>query len=161
MSEDIHSRLKYARMSAGYTSAVGFASANGITESTYASHENGTRGITLFSARKYARILEVNEAWLLTGEGKMKPEGFAESHQATALYHYPRMGAKAAQAALSERGLHKIAFAIAKEVLANKHDHVTFEEANDLAWRMVDLAKQLHCEKNKVNAEMAEWLLTW
>lgn len=52
-------RLKKAREAAGYPSASAFANANGLTVSTYVSHENGTRGLTVSAAKRYAAILGI------------------------------------------------------------------------------------------------------
>jgi phage repressor protein C with HTH and peptisase S24 domain len=63
-------RLRLARLRAGYPSAAAFASAAGLTESSYRSHENGTRGLTPSAAALYAaRLGNCSAAWLLTGEG--------------------------------------------------------------------------------------------
>lgn len=157
MTGEIHTRLKQARVHAGYRSAISFAAANGLTESTYSSHENGSRGITLHSAKKYAALLGISEVWLLTGEGNMAADGMAEP--VSGAFQFTSTKPTPPAIAANERKLHKAALAIAKEVLENRGHNTAFEEANDLAWRMVDLARQYG--NDKLNAEMAEWLLTW
>lgn len=66
----IHERLALAREHAGYASASDAAEAFGWSYSTYAGHENGSRGFQR-SAEKYARAFRVNLEWLLTGRGNM------------------------------------------------------------------------------------------
>lgn len=56
-----------ARERAGFKSAAAFASAKGLTESTYRSAENGTRGLSISAARQYARLLNVTWQWLVDG----------------------------------------------------------------------------------------------
>lgn len=67
MVNNIHSRLKNARLRAGYKSARQFALQNGLIENTYRSHESGERGIKQPEAEKYAALLKVDLYWLLTG----------------------------------------------------------------------------------------------
>ncbi len=66
---DISGRLRFAREKAGYETAADATEARGWTYSTYASHENGSRGIPRDKIRLYARAFKVNPLWLLTGEG--------------------------------------------------------------------------------------------
>lgn len=65
-------RLKWARESAGYETAADFARAHGIGEGGYRHHENGTRPIHVHVAKKYSKLLDIDAAWLLTGQGKPK-----------------------------------------------------------------------------------------
>lgn len=67
MVNNIHSRLKHARIRAGYKSARQFALQNGLIENTYRSHESGERGVKQPEAEKYALLLNVDLYWLLTG----------------------------------------------------------------------------------------------
>ena len=66
-------RLRWAREQAGFESARQFALRHNVGYSTYASHENGDRGIPISRARDYSRILRVTLEWLLTGKGSPKP----------------------------------------------------------------------------------------
>lgn len=68
-------RLKWARERAGYETAKSFADAHGIPQGTYANHESGGRGLREKPARRYARLLDVSAAWLLTGDGEPHPMG--------------------------------------------------------------------------------------
>lgn len=63
-------RLRQAREAAGYASAAQFASAHGLTESTYRSHENGYRALTRPAAQRYAEFLGggITWHWLLYGD---------------------------------------------------------------------------------------------
>lgn len=58
-------RLQKARQDAGFENAVDAARAYGWTESTYISHENGTRGLKPKKAEQYARAFKVTPEWLL------------------------------------------------------------------------------------------------
>lgn len=61
-------RLRTARKAAGYTSAAAFAHANDIKGSTYGSHENGTRNLSIEAAKEYAGPLDVTWQWLMFGD---------------------------------------------------------------------------------------------
>ncbi|MBB4063648.1 XRE family transcriptional regulator [Gellertiella hungarica] len=67
-SVEIGKRLKAARERAGFKTARAAAESLGVTYSTYAQHENGTRGITR-EAELYARRFKVSLDWLLRGKG--------------------------------------------------------------------------------------------
>lgn len=62
-------RLKTARMAAGFKSAKEFCDKHSIPSSTYSLHETGGRSIKPKTAEKYADLLGVSAAWLLTGAG--------------------------------------------------------------------------------------------
>lgn len=66
--QEIGDRLRLARDKAGYRSAAKAAEALGVAYPTYASHENGSRGIG-DGLTKYARFFKVSTDWLLTGKG--------------------------------------------------------------------------------------------
>lgn len=71
MSNDpkkIGERLQLAREKAGFLTAAEAAEALGMKYSTYAGHENGSRGVVR-SAEKYARRFRVSLDWLLRGKG--------------------------------------------------------------------------------------------
>ncbi len=63
-------RLKEARIKLGYESAAAAARAFGCGESTYASHENGVRGLRPETAEQYAKAFRVPAEWLLYGKGQ-------------------------------------------------------------------------------------------
>ncbi len=67
--KNIGIRLKTARMAAGFKSAKDFCTEFNIPSSTYSFHETGGRNLTLKAAEKYAELLGVSAAWLLTGTG--------------------------------------------------------------------------------------------
>lgn len=69
-----YERLKEARIKLGYESAAAAARAFGWGESTYASHENGARGLQPDTADKYAKAFKVPAEWLLYGKA---PKGRA------------------------------------------------------------------------------------
>ena len=63
----IHERLRTARRDAGFASAAAAAKAFGWPIGTYSCHENGSRGIKLDVAERYARAFGVDPVWLLRG----------------------------------------------------------------------------------------------
>lgn len=71
--KDIAGRLRLAREAAGYSEAKDFWSAHlkdkNIPYATYVSYENGTRGIKNEKLSLFAKLLNVNSHWLLTGDG--------------------------------------------------------------------------------------------
>jgi phage repressor protein C with HTH and peptisase S24 domain len=69
MKEEPRDRLRNAREKAGYDTPADFAARNAdkINESTYRSHENGTRPLTMRSAELYGPLLKVSPKWLLYG----------------------------------------------------------------------------------------------
>jgi len=66
---EIAHRLRLARKRAGYDTATDAAHAFGWAVPTYSAHENGSRGLRVDKARRYARAFRVSLLWLLTGEG--------------------------------------------------------------------------------------------
>lgn len=67
---DPASRLKEARIAAGFDSASAAANAMGVGTSTYVQHENGGRGIPAGRALQYGRFFRVRPEWLLYGRGE-------------------------------------------------------------------------------------------
>jgi len=63
-------RLKWARINAGFESASDFARHHGLGAGGYRHHENGTRPIRVHVAKIYAKLLNIDPAWLLTGSGQ-------------------------------------------------------------------------------------------
>lgn len=72
----IGERLKIAREHAGFDSAAEAARALQMAYPTYASHENGSRGVVR-ALPVYARRFNVSIDWLLRGKG---PAPGAEAH---------------------------------------------------------------------------------
>lgn len=68
-----HERLQEARQKAGFQSAAEAAQRFGWGYSTYASHENGQRGLRLDAARRYAKAFNVSVSWLLSGNEGDRP----------------------------------------------------------------------------------------
>ena len=88
-------RLRRARIDAGWSSAIGFARAHGINQTSYSHHENGRRMVSADVAQMYARILKLPAGTLLYGEqlhavprvrivGRIGPEGKIEPMNRTA-----------------------------------------------------------------------------
>lgn len=82
-------RLRRARIEAGWPSAIGFARAHGLNQTTYSHHENGRRHVSVDVAKMYARIFKLPAGTLLYGEqlhsiprvrivGRIGPEGKVE-----------------------------------------------------------------------------------
>lgn len=65
--DQLHDRLRKARIKAGYEHASDFARANDLPEGTYRHHENGTRGVKYGALTRYAALLKVSPNYLLTG----------------------------------------------------------------------------------------------
>lgn len=76
MPESQKTPLQVARERAGYRNAAEFARRHDLVESTYRSHENGTRPLTMAAAKEYAPYLKVPWASLLepvAGEQTVMP----------------------------------------------------------------------------------------
>jgi phage repressor protein C with HTH and peptisase S24 domain len=69
---DVHERLRAAREKANYDNASDATEAFGWSYSTYAGHENGSRGFNAATAAKYAAAFRVSPEWLLFGDGKLE-----------------------------------------------------------------------------------------
>lgn len=65
MTDTPADRLKKARIARGYATAADASRAFGWNAVTYASHENGTRGIRADAAERYGRAFGVSAAMLL------------------------------------------------------------------------------------------------
>lgn len=63
-----HERLRQARKDAGFETGAHAAKRFHWNENTYKSAENGTRGITPRSAKKYADAFGRTAGWILHGE---------------------------------------------------------------------------------------------
>jgi phage repressor protein C with HTH and peptisase S24 domain len=66
--ENMGSRLRAARIAAGFKSARSAAIRFGWSPSTYAAHENGQNEFDAETAAKYARAFDTSAGYLLTGE---------------------------------------------------------------------------------------------
>ncbi|SDQ27464.1 hypothetical protein [Pseudovibrio sp. Tun.PSC04-5.I4] len=62
-------RLRQARFNAGFKTATAAAKSLGVNNSTYASHENGSRAFHHKEAAHYARRFRATPQFLLYGEG--------------------------------------------------------------------------------------------
>lgn len=71
--DEPHQRLVWAREKAGFPEAIDAIRRFGWKESTYYTHESGTRGISKKAANRYARAYKVTPSWLLFGEDAMVP----------------------------------------------------------------------------------------
>lgn len=69
LKSKICERLKQARIEAGYLTAKSFSERNNVKISTYALHEASTRSMSFEIIEHYAKLLEINASWLLTGIG--------------------------------------------------------------------------------------------
>jgi len=67
------SRLKQARLEAGFETAAGAADAHGWNRNTYASNENGNASFSYRRAREYGEAFGVIPTWLYEGSGPMRP----------------------------------------------------------------------------------------
>lgn len=64
----INSRLRDARKRAGFETATAAAAFLNTIPSTYLAHENGTRGIPLWTISEYAAAFGVSRTWLAFGD---------------------------------------------------------------------------------------------
>lgn len=64
-------RLRQARIANGFVSAAEAADKHGWNKPTYYAHENGSRGIRIDAAKRYARAFRTSAQWIMTGEGKL------------------------------------------------------------------------------------------
>jgi SOS-response transcriptional repressor LexA len=71
-------RLRSIRERSGYETANDAARAFGWNENTYASHENGNRGIPPDAAIRYAKAFRFSLDWLYTGANTMKTAGLEQ-----------------------------------------------------------------------------------
>lgn len=62
-------RLRDVRAAAGFSNPTDAAAHFNWPLPTYYAHENGSRGLTSATAKKYAKAFRTNAAWLLYGEG--------------------------------------------------------------------------------------------
>lgn len=69
LNKHIGLRLKIARKSAGYNTAIEFSTKFNIPKSTYAQHESGNRSLTAELIIYYTDLLCLDPGWLLTGYG--------------------------------------------------------------------------------------------
>ncbi|MCS6624366.1 helix-turn-helix domain-containing protein [Roseibacterium beibuensis] len=79
-AKEIAERLRRARINAGFESAREAAGRFGWAEATYTQHENGSRGIRLPVAEKYAQAFGVPAPWLFYGQGAGIEEGNRPRH---------------------------------------------------------------------------------
>lgn len=68
------SRLKDARVKAGYQTAKDFYEKFKIKASTYSAHESGRNPLSLKTAMEYGKLLNVSASWLLTGGDEVNSE---------------------------------------------------------------------------------------
>ncbi|MEP0234754.1 MAG: hypothetical protein ABJP02_07370 [Parasphingorhabdus sp.] len=80
-ASNIHSRLRQARINAGYRSAAAAADAMELPHSTYQAHENGNRNFDRRDAAQYGEVFKVSSIWLLSGEGNQHSANEIDSSQ--------------------------------------------------------------------------------
>lgn len=88
-------RLQKARERAGFETAADAARAFGWGLSTYAAHENGTRGIRTDVAERYAKAFRVKPAYITHGEGPQKAQQKASGARTVPLVGMVGAGAEA------------------------------------------------------------------
>jgi DNA-binding XRE family transcriptional regulator len=93
--EDASDRLQRARQKAGYENAVDAARAFGWGQSTYISHENGTRGLKPTIAEKYARAFRVTPEYILYGERSKRSADKEPERRTVPMVGYVGAGATA------------------------------------------------------------------
>lgn len=74
VTEEQGQRLKTLRLARGFSTAADAARAFGWPVTTYQAHENGSRGLKLDAARRYAKAFKSSPAFILTAaEGGQQP----------------------------------------------------------------------------------------
>lgn len=75
VTEEQGKRLKELRIKRGFERAADAARAYGWPVTTYQAHENGSRGLKLDIARRYAKAFNSSAAYILTGANKTNGDG--------------------------------------------------------------------------------------
>jgi DNA-binding XRE family transcriptional regulator len=75
MTEEQGKRLKELRVKRGFENAADAARAYGWPVTTYQAHENGSRGLKIDVARRYAKAFNSSAAYILTGANKTNGDG--------------------------------------------------------------------------------------
>lgn len=122
-------RLKDARERAGFPSAAGFAKHVDVPEVTYRSHENGTRGLSIQAARRYAPALRTSWQWLMFGDGTGAQSAY-ESGQPV------------------NREVYKVVAHMAAQYMRERRREIPLEDFAELCLAIHDVL-----QKRKVNAE--------
>lgn len=89
--KNVHENLRKARIKAGYKSAAKFAKSIEVDEATYRHHENGTRGIDIYTLGKYAKALGVDVNSLFAEESTASDEEFTKDQFPIRAIEYSRM----------------------------------------------------------------------
>ena len=85
--KEIGLRLKIARKTAGFKTALDLANKMQIPKSTYSQHETGKRSLTPEQLINYANKLDIEASWLLTGTGHPCPLGKNKVSRKNAIEH--------------------------------------------------------------------------
>ena len=67
MIDDMHKRLREARINAGFRTAALAAKHFNVSIPSYSGHENGSRGFSIATAQNYASHFKVDPIWLVFG----------------------------------------------------------------------------------------------
>lgn len=97
-------RLQQARRKAGFEQAVDAARAYGWSETTYTSHENGTRGLRPDVAARYAKAFKVSPEWLLYERGRQAQKNAPAAKRMAPLVGYVGASAEAHYVPAGELG---------------------------------------------------------
>ncbi len=73
IDKEIGHRLRIARKTAGFKTALDYVNKALIPKSTYSQHENGKRSLTAEQLMQYAESFNIEPNWLLTGLGHPCP----------------------------------------------------------------------------------------
>ncbi len=71
--EEIATRLKQARINAGFESVENFCQKNGLAMPQYSAHEDGSKSLKASQAMQYCKLLRVSLHWLILGDDNLKP----------------------------------------------------------------------------------------
>lgn len=100
MTEDPGTRLRKLRERRGFETAADAARAYGWPVTTYQAHENGSRGLKLDVAQRYARAFGSSAAFILTGN-----DGGGASAVVNHVTYVPVVAAASAGAFMLEEGI--------------------------------------------------------
>lgn len=81
--KDPHDRLKDLRLRKGFERAADAARAFGWAVTTYQAHENGSRGLKMDAAARYAKAFGSTVAYILTGTTPGNPQGLTYVNSVT------------------------------------------------------------------------------
>lgn len=137
LTENIASRLKQARLSAGYKTAIDFARAHNIPVSTYAQHEAGKRSLHVELILTYSHSLNIDPYWLLTGQEPVNA------------IMGKTIQIKDNEYKLMDIDLLKMVFNNAESLFKNKSIRLSYQELIDYCFDVYEIVSTLTADKEE------------